>query len=353
MLISEVWPDKLLRYFFSENDWGVRKRVYATLFGARLLDDFPEREQRAVTPTRPFLWPQMGSSQKMALLTDWYSVIMPQVQVAELTYILDKLPCIQGIAELFKKAIGCDYLAGHWELGLIESLDWDSPNSRDMASYPNTPPVAPSWSLASVHGKTLYFESDQGVFPIAEFLGASSTTVRNGPTTASCLCRLRIKGPAHRLGMDINEIMCGSRESVYLYFYPGSSLLPEPWRSKDDVAHWDWKIRIEADTHQRYKMEASIQRHRDDLIRKWPEYLVTVREDAALFLVILTIHDGITYNSRLSGIVARKVSEESDGPVLERIGHWIVDMPWSKRAYFADESLRELEGFKQSIFYLV
>lgn len=104
----------------------------------------------------------------MRLLINWYCVVMPQVQVAELTYILDKLPCIQGLAELFKKAIGHDYLAGHWELSLIESLDWVSPRPYHMASYTNTTPVAPSWSVASVHGKTWYRRSDLGVFPVAE-----------------------------------------------------------------------------------------------------------------------------------------------------------------------------------------
>lgn len=277
-------------------------------------------------------------------------VVMPQVQVAELTYILDKLPCIQGLAELFKKSIGHDYLAGHWELSLIESLDWVSPQPHDMALYTNTTPVAPSWSVASVHGKTWYRHSVSGVFPVAEFLGGSDT-VSNGSSTMSGLCRLRIKGPAHRLGMDVNEVRSLAGSGT-IHFYPGSSWLPGLWPSKDDVAHLGQNIipaLIYADSHQSYKMEASIKRHENTLIRGGCESLITVREDSALFLVILTIHrERLSY---LSGIVTRQVSEEIDGPVFERVGHWWIHIPWSKWAQFEGESFRDC--MKQTIYFIV
>lgn len=271
---------------------------------------------------------------------------MPQLQVAELTYILDKFPCIQGIAELFKNVIGCAYLAGHWELSLIESLDWMSPLPHNMPSYTNTTPVAPSWSLASVHGKTWYKNSHQGSFPVAEFLGASSTTMSDGPITVRDLCRLRIKGPAHRLGMDINEVIIESTtgDTPSLSFFPGSSWLPGHWPPENDVTHWTRVVPIYADSHQSYKMEASIHIHDGNL--------VTVREDSALFLVILIIF-WREHGLNLSGIVTRQVSEESDGPVLERIGNWHSNVPDSELAHFAGESFRE--GMKQleSTFYLV
>lgn len=345
-LVSEVWPAGIPFPFLYERDLGLRKRVYADLFTACLLNDSSQGEQKAASPDNNVLWPQTGSPQKMRLLRDWYCVIMPQVQVAELTRITDKLPCIQGIAELFKKAIGCNYLAGHWELSLIESLGWNSPGPFDMTSCTNTRPVAPSWSLASVNGKTWYLPG-RPVFPVAEFLGASSTTINNGPTTVSDLCRLRIKGPAHRLGMDINEVILGRHQSLSLGLR--SSWLSGPWGSKDDVAHWQSGVHIQADSHQENEMEASIQRHKDTVNRNGHVYLVTVREDSALFLVMLNI----VRDDRLllSGIITRQVSEESDGPVLERIGQWHVLVPDSERPHFADESFRE--GMKQIIFYLV
>lgn len=350
MLVSEVWPDEIPEPFLYGDDWRCRKRVYADLSTACLPNDSLQGEQKAASLRLELPWPQTGSPKQWKLLNDWYFVIMPQVQVAGLTYILDKLPCIQGIAELFKKAIGCNYLAGHWEMNLIESLDWPWSDPIDMASHTNTTPVAPSWSLASVHGKTWHHVSSQKVFPVAEFLGASGTTVSNGPTIVRDPCRLRIKGPAYRLGMDINEVIHeGVCEDLTCTFRPGSSWPPGLWHSKNAVTEWDCGVPIYSDSHQSSKMEASIHRHKDTRARNGNGYLITVREDSALFLVTLTVHRGLP--TMLSGIVTRQVSEEPDGPVLERIGHWEVDLPESERARFADESF--IEGMRQTVFYLV
>lgn len=354
LLASEVWPEKILQQFLYDKDWISRKRVYSTLSDARLPNDYPQAEQEAANTRSGLRWPQTGSRRKMSLLIDWYKVVMPQVQVSELTYISDKLPCIQGLAELFKKAIGHDYLAGHWELSLIESLDWVSPwpHLYNMASHTNTTPVAPSWSVASVNGKTSYHESNLEVFPVAEFLGVSNTTVSNGSTAMSALCRLRIKGHAHRLGMDVDEFIFGSET---LLFSPGSSWLPELWPSRYHVAYSRQDdASIYADSHQSYKMEASIQRHEKPRFQRGQESAVTVREDSALFLVILTIHRGDRSSlsgTCLSGIVTRQISEESDGPVFERIGQWTMPVPRSKVVQFENESFRDC--MKQTSFFLV
>lgn len=160
---------------------------------------------------------------------------MAQLQATELTYIDDTLPCIQGIAAIFKDAIGCDYLAGHWKLGLIESLDW-LPNSVFECS--NTTPAAPSWSMASVNGFTYHSGGFGGDFsPLASLLEASSINADDHSATSlgiTSQCRLRIKGFAHRLGVDTNESICGRPYGLYLNL--GTPWLPGYWGSRDEFS---------------------------------------------------------------------------------------------------------------------
>lgn len=252
---------------------------------------------------------------------------MPRLQAAKLTYIDDKLPCIRGIAEVFKEAIGCDYLAGHWKLGLIESLDW-LPHSVDEPCT-NATPAAPSWSMASVNGGTYYVGCRTGdVSPLASLLEASSIRVDDHsatiPTTI-CQCRLRVKGFAHRLGVDASESICGQRNH-HLYLNLGTPFFPGQWGSREEFsdrvdhpchAYPDWV----PDEHRGNEMEELLQWHRDTKIGNG--CLVTVRKESAPLYCIVLNESGQDFTDIISGIIAKEVSEESDGPVLERVGHWL------------------------------
>lgn len=131
---------------------------------------------------------------------------------------------------MFGKAIGCNYLAGHWELGLIESIDWRGPLPYMMASHTDTTPVAPSWSMALVNGQTYKIGFHSSALPVADFLGASSRTGSHNSTALSAQCRLRFRSFAYRMGTNANEVICGVGHKSDLYFSVGTKWLPGYWR---------------------------------------------------------------------------------------------------------------------------
>jgi hypothetical protein len=66
----------------------------------------------------------------------------------ELTHPLDKLTALSGVAEVYHKLIGSNYVAGLWESTLIHDLTWCGGHKP-----PPTPVdyIAPTLSWASVH----------------------------------------------------------------------------------------------------------------------------------------------------------------------------------------------------------
>lgn len=105
------------------------------------------------------------------------------------------------------------------------------------------------------------------------------------------------------------------------------------------------------DTHRSNEIEELTQWHRD--MRIGDGCLVTVRWDSAPLYCIVLNESREYGKNRISGIIAKQVSEESDGPVLERVGHWFyhVHREQLKAGRVDVEVLQQYE--KQRIFYLV
>ncbi|KAH7237062.1 uncharacterized protein BKA55DRAFT_597548 [Fusarium redolens] len=64
----------------------------------------------------------------------------------------DRLMAMAGIAEMFKKNSGDEYLAGLWRSRIVEGLNWVV---IDPTSRPHNPSRVPSWSWAAVDSSVL------------------------------------------------------------------------------------------------------------------------------------------------------------------------------------------------------
>jgi len=81
----------------------------------------------------------------------WYAIV-EIYSVTNLTYVLDNLPALSGLAELLQQAHGATYAAGLWMDDLQVSLAWYvASNDNRKVSWRKD--MAPSWSWAAV-GKT-------------------------------------------------------------------------------------------------------------------------------------------------------------------------------------------------------
>jgi hypothetical protein len=82
---------------------------------------------------------------------------------ARLTYGTDKLIALSGISKSIGRYLGDKYCAGLWRTSLVTDLFWFGPSVRgEKFSRPN-PYRAPSWSWASVDGRSsvLIFHTGQ------------------------------------------------------------------------------------------------------------------------------------------------------------------------------------------------
>jgi hypothetical protein len=105
---------------------------------------------------------EMGSSQKDRsgrLLQQWHKIV-EHYSASGLTFKSDKLIAISGMAKMFQRQLGVDYIAGMWKSNFIQELAW-LPKILPIVSKENTPEtnqqyVAPSWSWASTHHGAWY-----------------------------------------------------------------------------------------------------------------------------------------------------------------------------------------------------
>lgn len=104
-------------------------------------------------------------------LSVWRDILASYGQL-EFTRPSDKLHALSGIAKLFQGFIGQDYLAGLWKSRIIEQLHWEVVlPAPAVITY-----RAPSWSWASVDGKTTYDIWRPSHQILAELLEARVTT---------------------------------------------------------------------------------------------------------------------------------------------------------------------------------
>ncbi|KAJ8489004.1 hypothetical protein ONZ51_g3227 [Trametes cubensis] len=113
----------------------------------------------------PDLLVERGSDRWRTTWQTWYDIV-GNYSCRSLSNSSDKLIALSGLAELFARALGSDYIAGLWRITLPGDLLWKTRIPSD-GSLPHRPQgyCAPSWSWASVDGpvyQTLCYNSDEG-----------------------------------------------------------------------------------------------------------------------------------------------------------------------------------------------
>ncbi|KAM0226642.1 hypothetical protein ACHAP5_012371, partial [Fusarium lateritium] len=86
----------------------------------------------------------------------WMNIVEEYTK-RELTYALDKLPAISGVAEVWAQALDDSYLAGIWLSHLPGALLWRSAQPHKQAQQPREY-LAPTWSWASLIGQIDWFD---------------------------------------------------------------------------------------------------------------------------------------------------------------------------------------------------
>lgn len=74
-----------------------------------------------------------------------------------ITHALDKLPALQGLAEIYRRVTNDDYFYGLWKLDIYMGLLWHGGHgelTRYQRHY-----RAPSWSWASLDGGVFWDKS--------------------------------------------------------------------------------------------------------------------------------------------------------------------------------------------------
>ena len=84
----------------------------------------------------------------------WRRLVI-QYSSLKLSYRMDKLPALSGLAEEMQRKSKQEYMAGLWKETMVADMCWyrASPKNESM---PSTPWLAPTWSWASVDGPVTY-----------------------------------------------------------------------------------------------------------------------------------------------------------------------------------------------------
>ncbi|TVY17711.1 hypothetical protein LARI1_G004601 [Lachnellula arida] len=167
----------------------------------------------------------------------WHSIVA-DYSSRNLTLASDKLPAISGVAYKIWQLVSSDYLAGLWKNNLAADLEWwcvHVPLSYGLSSYSSSlgrEIVTPSWSWASICGKTVYrsIEPDNYTSYLV-ILGASCRL--NSPTrfgevdggsltlrASCCPALLRVEDPLERRTYQLVRPGNTSRFDPDLFFSP-------------------------------------------------------------------------------------------------------------------------------------
>ncbi|KAH9889086.1 heterokaryon incompatibility protein-domain-containing protein [Cubamyces lactineus] len=90
-----------------------------------------------------------GSEEWVAIHKAWHNVVEEYV-ARSLTYPSDTLVACAGLAEVFGRALGSDYLAGLWRDSLLHDLLWFNRPNRAGPKAAGRTYRAPSWSWAAI-----------------------------------------------------------------------------------------------------------------------------------------------------------------------------------------------------------
>lgn len=104
----------------------------------------------------------------------WMNIVEEYTK-RELTYALDKLPAISGVAEVWAQALGDSYLAGIWLSHLPGALLWRSAQPHRQPQQP-AEYLAPTWSWVSLVGQVDWFDDTMTAIDQKVVIVSSATT---------------------------------------------------------------------------------------------------------------------------------------------------------------------------------
>lgn len=327
----------------------------------------------------------------------WYRM-MCEYATMDLTHNGDKLHAIQGLANVMQKKFGLNYLAGHWEEGLLLSLTWvplASVSSQVYGSF-----VAPSWSWASAnqHKISLNLENEGGCvyespLPVAEFLGADFLEDEDDDAPPQSHCRLRLKGPIHRLGGNADDQITQlpprkwpeNWQNIVFKGWPWEPRLEirfrleSPWMpdrfirllndpgfvsaSDDNDTNRQVGVEIRIDAHRRITFLTDLNAGAYPVLNTQPEYngketggQSMCGAPKALFLLWLTLEMCEEKVERgkpvdpfqAKGLLLKQVGVKGDAPVCERLGIIVSDMFWPR-----EDLLDIFKNMKRQVVYLL
>jgi hypothetical protein len=107
-----------------------------------MCETFPERIPEKLIESEPF--------RKQALVPTMWQSIVTEYSKCQLTYAIDRLVAISGIARHMQQRNHDKYVAGMWKTKLEEQLCWMT--TRPAPHRETTPYIAPTWSWAASSG---------------------------------------------------------------------------------------------------------------------------------------------------------------------------------------------------------
>lgn len=157
------------------------------------LQDEPERKHKwkAYAPwldagslgsfsiTKKVVNPRLLSSWNQQTIRRCWHRLVEEYSKLELSYELDILPALCGIAALLEPFQGSAYLAGLWEDSLFQDLLWHSERSGQGPTATARPAQwrAPSWSWASLKHPVKFVDTTGGLEPLCILIEASCEPV--------------------------------------------------------------------------------------------------------------------------------------------------------------------------------
>lgn len=132
------------------NSWAPNPEIETTQRERqRLVDSSARSGIRGALEMLQTLPNDLSQAEKLECHRRWYELVSAY-SGREMTYRIDRIRALAGIIELISKKTNMINVAGLWETTLAFDLLWAPTNCQRL---PPGPPVAPSWSWASVSGQ--------------------------------------------------------------------------------------------------------------------------------------------------------------------------------------------------------
>jgi len=164
-----------------------------------------------------------------------WSYIITEYSARDLTYDVDRLSAIVGVAKMLSETLKSGYIAGHWTFNTLGLLWYpkDGTRTRRPKGNPNNHIDLPSWSWASIEGSPIFFDNSTAM-DLACSASFSSERGKNpawSPTSGDALELTAAMATEVKLQIDsINEYTL-VKNGISVEFHPDVS----PLRGEDSV----------------------------------------------------------------------------------------------------------------------